>query len=81
MCNKQSAQVGANGSDGDENKEPPIPPAIEDITDNDNEKVLQEKLVFAASEGIIENKPIEQEYYRQENGKLEGVEQHRYKTD
>lgn len=73
-----AAEERTEGGEGDEDKKPPVPPTIEDITGNDNEQVLQQQLVHAAAERIVEHKPIEQEYYRQENGKLNGVEEHTY---
>ena len=76
IFNEQSAEVGTEGGNGYQNKEPPVPPAVEDVTGNDDEEVLQEQLVLAAAECVVEHKPIEQEHYRQENGKLNGVEKH-----
>lgn len=76
ILNEQSAEIGTEGGNGYEDKEPPVPPTVEDVTGNDDEEVLQEQLVLAASERVVKHKPIEQEDYRQENGKLDGVEEH-----
>lgn len=77
ILNEQSAEIGTKRSNGYQNKEPPVPPTVEDVTGNDDEEVLQEQLVLAASECIVEHKPIHQKHYRQENGKLKGVEEHK----
>lgn len=76
ILNEQAAQERTERGYGYEDEKPPVPPSVEDITGNDNEEVLQEQLVLAAAECVVEHKPIEQEHYRQENGKLNGVEKH-----
>ena len=76
MLYADAAEKRTERCEGDEDKKPPVPPAVEDVTGNDNEEVLQEQLVLAATERVVEHKPIEEEDYRQKNGKLNGVEEH-----
>lgn len=76
ILNEQAAQERTERGYGYEDEKPPVPPAVENVTGNDDEEVLQEQLVLAAAECVVEHKPIEQENYRKENGKLDGVEEH-----
>ena len=74
MLYADAAEERAEGGESDEDKKPPVPPTIEDVTGNDYEEVLQKQLVLAATECVVEYKPIQQKHYRQENCKLNGVE-------
>ena len=76
LSDEQSTTPRAERSESDEQKEPPIPPAIEHITRHYNESVLQPQLVLRLADEAVENKPVEQEHYRQEEGELDGVEEH-----
>ena len=76
ILNEQAAQERTERGYGYEDEKPPVPPAVENVTGNDDEEVLQEQLVLAAAECVVEDEPIEQEHYRQKNGKLNGVEKH-----
>ena len=53
-----------------------IPPAVEHIARHHNESVLQTQLPLRLADKTVENEPIEQEDYRQEEGELDGVEKH-----
>ena len=73
---EQSTSPRAERGESDEQKEPPVPPAIEHITGHHNEGVLQTQLPLPLADKAVEDEPIEQEHYRQEDGKLDGVEEH-----
>jgi hypothetical protein len=69
MLDEQSAEKAAERSDDDENEKTPIPPAIKDVARHEDEQILPPQL--------LEDKPLEQEHYRQENHECERVEKHK----
>jgi len=76
LSDEQSTTPRAERSESDEQKEPPIPPAIEHITRHYNESVLQPQLVLRLADEAVEDEPIEQEDYWKKQGELDGVEEH-----
>jgi hypothetical protein len=72
--NHQSTNKTTQCSDSNEYQESPIPPAVEDIACYYNKEVLQQQLVFALTESIVEDKPIEEKNYWEKDCELKGVE-------
>ena len=66
--NEQATQEAACRRDDDENQETPVPPAVKDITRHKDEQVLPTQ--------PLEDKPVEQEHYRQEYHECERVKKH-----
>ena len=66
LIDPASAQVAAQRGERDQQQEPPIPPAVEKITNPDNEKVLKPKM-------SIENEPVQKKGNRQKDGKLKRI--------
>ena len=58
------------------NKKTPIPPTVKHIARHHNEGVLQPQLVLRLADEAVEDEPIEQKDYRQEQGELDGIEEH-----
>lgn len=73
---QQSATPRAERGEGDEQQEAPIPPAVEHVTCDHHESVLQAQLPLRLADESVEDEPIEQEYYRQEYRELDGVKEH-----
>ena len=66
----------AEGCEGDKEQKPPVPPAVEHIAGHYHEGVLQAQLPLRLGDKAVEDEPIEQKHYRQEDGELDGVEEH-----
>ena len=64
LSDEQAAAPRAKRSKSDEQKEPPVPPAIEHITRHHYEGVLQTQLPLRLADKTVEDIPIEQEDYR-----------------
>ena len=69
FVNEKTCKETAGRSECDQEKKPPVPPAIKDVGYHYNKEILQ-------LEVLLEDEPIEQKHYRQENGELYGVEKH-----
>lgn len=72
--NQPTASPRAKRSEGDQEQKPPVPPSVKHIARDQHKSILPLQLVAAASERIVKHKPIEQENYWQEQGKLEAIE-------
>ena len=57
-------------------QKPPVPPAVEHIAGHRHESVLQAQLPLRLGDEAVKDEPIEQKHYRQEDGELDGVEEH-----
>lgn len=66
---EQTAAPAAKRGEGDEEKEPPVPPSVEQIGDRHDKEVLP-------SQTLPENEPVEQENDGQEYRKFYRIEQH-----
>jgi len=53
--NQHAASPAAEGCEGDKEKEPPVPPAVEDVGDCHDEKVLPFHVA-------VEHEPVQQEH-------------------
>ena len=73
---QHSAAPRAERGKSNKQQKPPVPPAVEHITRHYNECVLQPQLVLRLADEAVEDEPIEQKDYRQEDGELDGVEEH-----
>ena len=68
MPDEQTAKEAAERSDDNKYQETPIPPPIKDITRHEDEQILPPQL--------LEDKPVEQKHYRQEDHKCKRVKKH-----
>ena len=66
----------AEGCEGDKEQKTPVPPTVEHIAGHHHEGVLQAQLVLRLADKSVEDEPIEQKHYRQEDGELYRIEQH-----
>ena len=69
LLDQQARSETARGSECDQEKEPPVPPSVEDVGYHYHEEILQ-------LEVLTEDEPIEQKDYRQKDGEFYGVEKH-----
>ena len=69
LVNKKARSETTGRGECNQEKEPPVPPSIEDVGHHYDEEILQLKV-------LLEDEPIEQKHYRQEDGELYGVEKH-----
>ena len=69
FVNQQTGDKTTCRSERDEEKEPPVPPAIEYVWDYDDKQILQLQV-------LVENEPVEQKHYRQEYRVFYGIEKH-----
>ena len=68
MLDKQAAEKTAERGDDNKYQETPIPPSIKDITRHEDKQILPPQL--------LEDEPVEQEHYRQEDHECERVKKH-----
>ena len=69
---QKSTTPGAEGSEGYEDEETPVPPAVEDVTCYNDKRVLQTQFECVADFGIA-YRPINQKDERQKEGKFDRV--------
>ena len=71
---QKSAEVTAQRRECYQQQKPPVPPAVEDVAGNEDERILKSQLPLRLADESVEYKPIEQEDYREEYEELNGVE-------
>ena len=76
FSDNQPAAPRTERSESNEQQKPPVPPAVKHIACHHYESVLQPQLPLRLADEAVEDKPIEQEHYRQEYRELDGVEEH-----
>ena len=69
MVDEQSAGVAAQRRECDQQQEPPVPPAVEEVADPYDEEVLR-------PQAAVEHKPVEQEDGREEQREFKRIEEH-----
>ena len=69
LINEKSCPETTRGSECNQKQEPPIPPPVEDVGHHHDKKVLQFQV-------LLEDEPIEQKHYRQEDGEFYGIKKH-----
>ena len=69
LFNGQPAGITEQRRKGKQHQKTPVPPSIKDVGGSHDKEVLQFQVP-------IENEPIEQKHYREENGEFYGIEKH-----
>ena len=59
LSDEQAAAPRAERGESDEQKEPPVPPSVEDVASHHDEGVLQAQLPLRLADETVEDKPIE----------------------